>query len=502
MPNKKRVWIWFFVLLCLFAPEVLAGEETTRHPFVSGAFYPSHSSELSGMVERFLAKASLRKESQNTPITALIVPHAGYVYSGQSAAAAYKQLKGHFFDTVILVGVYHRANFEGASIWKEGVWRTPLGEVPVDEEMAAAIAGENPLFGFTQDVHLAEHSLEVQVPFLQKTLKNFKLVPIAISRPSLREIQSLAAAIVKHSQGKRVLWIASTDLSHYRSQRDAARMDKRALKIIRQGDVRGLLKEALSERVELCGLAATMTVLEAARLKGAGPIKILDYATSAKASGDKTRVVGYGSAVIYGGWKTEAAFTAEPKTAFQDRLDKDQQQVLLDFSRQTLESHVLGRTLPKLEIKDPELQKSRAVFVTLRKHGELRGCIGSLLPQEPLVQAVQNMTVQSASQDPRFKPVAPPELADLSVEISVLSLPRKIQSADEIVLGRHGVIVKRDGRSGVFLPQVATETGWTKEEFLNELCSQKAGIPPDAWKDPATELYVFTVQDFGEKTGF
>ncbi len=469
-----------------------AGEDVDRYPFVSGSFYPSDKDELSLLVDDFLSKAPSENKNKGE-LVCLILPHAGYIYSGQTAAFGYKLLAGRAFDTVILIGPYHKALFEGASIWRAGSWQTPLGEVPVDADLADSIIKEDEAFGFSQDAHAAEHSLEAQVPFLQKVLKDFKIVPILISNASAENTARLAKAVFKNIQGKKVLVIASSDMSHYYSDESARQMDNLTLDFLRSEDADGLLEALRDRRSELCGSAAVLTVLEIARLIGHTQTELLNYSNTGDVTHDKSRVVGYGALAIYKGSGQET-----PVRQSSEALSAKQRQTLLKIARKTVEAYVGRGEIPEFDVKDPVLKENRAAFVTLRKYGNLRGCIGSLIPTEPLYLAVRNKAIQAATEDPRFKPVQPYELEHLKVEVSVLSIPQKIQSTDQIELGKNGVIVKKDGRSGVFLPQVATETGWSKEEFLNELCSQKAGLPPDCWKDPTTELYTFTAEEFGE----
>ncbi len=494
----KRLQSFFISCLILlsFSGLSCASERETRHPFVSGAFYPADKEKLGVMIDGFLSKTPAR-EKPGGEIVALILPHAGYVYSGQTAAYGYKLIQGLPFDTVILIGLYHKASFLGASIWRGGDWETPLGRVPIDLELANAIYKEDPeLFGFPEEAHLAEHSLEVHVPFLQKTLKNFKIVPMAMSTPSIEKSKQIAEAISKHIKGKKVLIIASTDMSHYHPDEEAREMDWRALSLLEKGDSEGLLREVRTGRVELCGIAATLTVLETAKRQGDVSVKVLNYANSGDVTGDRSTVVGYGSLAIYKEEGTHTVPVSNPVS--EDALNAEQQKELLKISRQTLEATIKEGKTPEFDTAAPVLKEDRAVFVTLRKYGELRGCIGRLTPEEPLYLAVRNMTVESATRDPRFRPVRAEELEDINIEISVLSLPKRIQSPEEIKLGRDGVIVRQGYHSGVFLPKVAEETGWSKEEFLGELCSQKAGLPRNCWEDPDTELYTFTSFDFHE----
>jgi AmmeMemoRadiSam system protein A len=185
------------------------------------------------------------------------------------------------------------------------------------------------------------------------------------------------------------------------------------------------------------------------------------------------------------------------ETGTQGELNKRQQQILLKLARDTITQWVTSRTLPELPTGEPIFEEPRAVFVTLHKHGQLRGCIGTLEPREPLAAAVRSAAISAATQDPRFPPVTAAEIPELEIEISVLSPLRRVESADEIEVGKHGVVVAAGMRRGVFLPQVPIEQGWDRETMLNYLCLHKAGLPADAWRRGA-ELWVFTTQVFSE----
>lgn len=492
--KRKKFLLIFLTVFCaslLGAGVSRALEENSRYPHVAGSFYPADKEELVGMVDRFLAAAPAPEKIEGN-LTAIIVPHAGYPYSGPTAAYAYKLLQGKKIDTVVLVGPYHWALFSGASVWRSGEWRTPLGSVPVDAGLADAIVRENTAFGYSQEVHRDEHSLEAQIPFLQRSLKNFKIVPILVNEPSLENCRLLAKAIVKNISGKNALVVISTDMSHYHPDAVARKMDSIVLKLLEEKDAEGLLLALSGGSGELCGGAAAVTGLEIARLTGSR-VKLLKYSTSGDATGDLSAVVGYGASAIY---KEGPAAPVSKNT--KRELDAAEKTELLKIARKTLEAYFATGKAPEFNVQDPALKEDKAVFVTLREGGRLRGCIGRFLPEEPLYRAVSRMAIESATQDPRFRPVAAGELGKISVEISVLSPPQKIKSPDEIVLGRDGVLIKKWPRSGIFLPKVAVETGWTKEEFLSDLCSEKAGLPADCWKDPEAELYTFNAQDFGE----
>lgn len=182
-------------------------------------------------------------------------------------------------------------------------------------------------------------------------------------------------------------------------------------------------------------------------------------------------------------------------------LNDAQRKRLLQIARESITSYVRDGKKKTFIEKDPALNRNMGAFVTLQENGDLRGCIGNMVGQGPLYQTVADMAIEAATGDPRFQKLAPQEIGKIGIEISVLSPMERVRSADEIKIPGHGVIVRKGFASGVYLPQVATETGWTKEEFLTSLCAQKAGLAPDAWKDPSTEIYVFTAEVFGEKEG-
>ncbi len=487
---KHKNLVIFFSILTLFASCSGKSNETARPPAVADAFYPADPVKLSALIDQYLQEAP-RPEITGEIIT-LIVPHAGYVYSGPVAAYGYKLVANESFDTVIMIGPSHQQYLNVASIYTSGAWETPLGKVLVDTSLAKAIAAENKLFACSGQAHVQEHSLEVQLPFLQKTLHNFKIVPILVSAPNLENCTLLAQAIIKHCHpGKKYLIIASTDMSHYYSAGQARAKDSAALALLEKQDANKLIAALNDGSAEFCGQGAVLTALEIARLKGPAKVKILKYATSGDVTGVQDRVVGYAAAVIY----------LEKKAVKKENamLKKEQQQELLKIARETIESSIRSGAVPDFKVTDPLLKEKRGVFVTLNKSRQLRGCIGYIMPIEQLYLAVSKMAIESATGDPRFAPVTKDELGQLEIEISVLTVPERIYKPDEIILGTHGVIVRKGGRGGVFLPQVATETGWTKEQFLNELCSQKAGLPEEAWKDKDTELYTFSAQVFSER---
>jgi len=493
---------------------VAAAEQTVREPAVAGAFYPGDAQELDGAVREMLAAAD-RVELPGRVI-ALMAPHAGYVFSAGVAAAAYAQIEGLDIDTVILVGLSHQAPLSGVALPEAGAWRTPLGEIPIDAEMCAALQDACELFAPNALAHRYEHSLEVQLPFLQTLLDDFALVPLLTQDLSAADRSAAAAAIAEVAAGKSVLLVASTDMSHYPASEEASRVDRAMLDAIAALDVAAVFAkdaELMGEGVAnlsctLCALQALATVMEAAKLLGADSAHVLKYANSGDApveQADRTRCVGYGAVAFCGpepaaegepeGAADPAEATAEPGAA--GELDAEQQARLLALARETIAAHVAGGQVPSPPDDAPIFAEERAVFVTLHERGMLRGCIGSLEAREPLGEAIISSAISAATRDPRFQPVTAEEIDDLHIEISVLSPMRLVDSAEEIVVGTHGVLVRQGVRSGVFLPQVAPEQGWDREEMLRHLCAEKAGLAADAWRHGA-KLYVFTAQVFAE----
>jgi len=452
---------------------------------------------LRDTVKGFLEKVD--QEKLPGTLIALISPHAGYIYSGQVAAYAYHQLEGEDFDTVILLGPSHYVLVKGASIYADGWWQTPLGKIKVDSELAKEIVNKHQLLYSDEKAHIQEHSLEVQLPFLQTTLKDFQIVPIVFNDNSKEFCQLLADAIVSSKGKKKILIVASTDMSHYHPYGRACLIDGVAIRDLENFDLESLIKHMSGGEVELCGGAAVYTAILAAKACGANRIKLLKYANSGDVTGDKGKVVGYGAFAIMHLKEEGKIPESEKEKGGKKMLNEKQQKVLLGVARKTIEEFIRSRKVPEFNIQDPLLEEKRGVFVTLHRKGMLRGCIGYIMPIEELYKAVSKMAIESSTGDPRFPPVRPEELKEIEIEISVLTVPERIKNIDEIELGKHGVIVKKGYHQGVFLPQVATETGWSKEEFLNRLCYDKANLPEDAWKDKDTEIYTFSAQVFKEE---
>ncbi|MDD5226159.1 MAG: AmmeMemoRadiSam system protein B [Candidatus Omnitrophica bacterium] len=475
---------------------------SVRKAAVAGGFYPGDKATLEKYVDTLLRQANPPKITE--PVRAIMVPHAGYVFSGLVAAYAYRELEGRDIKTVILIGNSHRHFFDGIAVYAKGAFETPLGLVPVDETFAAKLLTADPAIADRPDIHEDDHVLEVQLPFLQRVLKDFKIVPILFSGDSPELAQKLAR-ILSPLMNDKILIVASTDMSHYPSYVDAETADKKMLAAIETGQMANLdatLQALATQHIPqaetfLCSPDGVRVVLLLAQnFRNPQPV-LLKYMNSGDTSGDKSRVVGYGAVAFVA--KQDEKSRTPPPAAGEKGISSQGKKELLQIARSTAENYVRAGKIPELSPSAPALKQPMGAFVTLRENGQLRGCIGRFEPSEPLYKTVQQMAASAATQDPRFKPVSADELGKLEYEISVLSPLKNIKSAEEIELGKHGVAISKGIHHGVFLPQVATETGWSKEEFLGELCSQKAGLPRDCWKDPEVNLQVFTADVFSEE---
>lgn len=462
-----------------------------RRPAVAGAFYPDNAAQLQAMVDGFLSQA---QKAPQEPI-ALIVPHAGYVYSGAVAAAAFKQLEGRAYEAIVILGTNHYlADFQRIAVWPSGAYSTPLGLVPVDGDLAQSILAADPQHIVAdRQAQLAEHSIEVELPFLLRVLGPVPFVPVLIGEPSWENCQALSAALVKALDGKKALIIASSDMSHYPSYDDAVHVDNSTLLAIQSFDPQAVMendKACLSRGVPnlactLCGEGPVLTAMLAARELGADRVTVLKYANSGDTPyGDKNQVVGYGAVMF---WKEDATMM----------LNAEEQATLLRMARETLEQYLTERTLPQYQVHSPALKQASGVFVTLKEKGQLRGCIGHMRGSQELYRTVQEMAIAAATEDPRFSPLSKEELARIEIEISVLSPLQLVRDVNEIAVGRDGLMIILGPYSGVLLPQVATEWGWDRDEFLREVCL-KAGLPPNAWQQKGAMLYRFSAQVFGE----
>jgi len=475
------------VLMCLACAQP---KEATvaRQPAVAGQFYPGDAKALTAMVDSMLAGAEVPTISGT--LVGIQVPHAGYPFSGPTAARAFKLLQGMDSVTVVMLGTSHRVMLDKAAVYARGSWHTPLGDVAVDETLAKAILAQDKFLADMPGAHAQEHSIEVEVPFLQRVLGSFKIVPIMLLQPTFEQCERVGRAIAKATKDKRVVLLASSDLYHGDSYDDANRIDGAAVGLMARFDPQAFHSALGRNEAQACGGNAITAMMVAARELGADTAVVLAQTNSNDVTGERGGYcVGYSAvAFVASGKKTEES----------SDLTEQQQKSLLGIARNTLESHIRTGKVPEAKPLTPRLSEKRGAFVTLHERGDLRGCIGYVEAVKPLHLAVSDMAVAASTQDPRFPPVRVEELDKIDIEITVLSPLRPLPSPDSVIVGKHGLVIRKGFRSGLLLPQVPVEQGWDRDQFLTHTCL-KAGLPPDAYKDKDAQLFTFTGQVFGEK---
>lgn len=469
-----------------------------RKPYAAGKFYTDNPADLKKELQEIFEVAKPKKYED---VFAIICPHAGYIYSGEVAASAFRQIDpGKHYKDIFIIGSSHRAVFDGASIYNLGDFITPLGTVPVDLDLANKLIRENPIFAKSPEYQNEEHCLEVELPFLQYWMKTeYKIIPIVVGAELQENIKKIASALKPYLLPEN-LFIISSDFSHYPRYADAVMVDKRTADAISTNNAEKLLKtlkdndhmDISNLATSLCGQTSVLTMLYMTQDDPNVNITEIQYKNSGDASvGEKNRVVGYYSLAF--NHKTKGA----GKSSDFNLTEKDKKD-LLQLSRKTLNDYIKNGKKPEIDAGaySMNLKSTMGAFVTLRKQGNLRGCIGRFISDEGLYKVVEDLSIASATEDNRFPRVVPSEVDKIEIEISVLSPLKKIKSIDEIVMGKHGIYIKKGFNSGTFLPQVATETGWTKEEFLGHCSKDKAGMDWDSWKD--AEIFIFEAVVFSE----
>jgi AmmeMemoRadiSam system protein B/AmmeMemoRadiSam system protein A len=475
-------------------------EINIRKPAVAGSFYPANVVELTKTV------AQLYSEVEKVPLTGrlmgLIAPHAGYPYSGRVAAKAFKLLEGEQFDTVVVISPSHTVFFKGASVYEGDGYETPLGLIETDTKLSKKIAGISPSVYFSGMGHAiggtrGEHALEVQLPFLQVVLGKFKLVAIVMGDQEDDTIRTLGEALGAALKGTNSLLVASTDLSHFHTEQEARQLDYSVQQAIESYDPDQLIKTIHSGKGEACGGGPVASVMLASRRLGGSSVTFLEYTTSGATTGDFDEVVGYLSAAITAGkdarTRPVAIGSKEAQTKEKLPFGEEEKRKLLQIARDAIEAKLAGDkyTPPQLEA----LNVKRGCFVTLTTGGELRGCIGRVRSDDPLPKTIAEMAVAAAFDDPRFPTLSADEFEFLEYEISVLEPLQRVRDFKTIKIGRDGLMIKVDMHSGLLLPQVAVEHGWSVTEFL-EQTSLKAGLPKRTYKDKGAEVYKFAADVF------
>lgn len=467
-------------------PVAITGQ--VRPSAIAGTWYPGDPDQLAAMVDGFLDAV----EPVDGEPVAIIVPHAGYVYSGPVAACGFKQLEGGDYDVAVIIAADHQMPLsDPISVWAAGGFETPLGVAPVDVELAEALVAADPRITADPAPHQGEHPIEIELPFLQRVCPECRVVPVLMGPDDGESVEALAEALLSVLPDRRAVVVASSDLSHYPAYDDAQAIDGATLAAIETGDpvrvretIDGLMSAGYSNLFTCaCGAGPILVAMRVARGLGADTISVLRYANSGDTPyGDQTRVVGYGAVMF---WRYNPPHLTEAR-----------QEELLMLARAAITQYLETGEIPAYQTDDPALARRSGAFVTLRKGGQLRGCIGRLWADVPLYRRVQEMAVAAAISDQRFPPLTSQELEEVSIEISVLSPPRRVTDPQQIEVGTHGLVILKAGQQGVLLPQVPVENGWDRETFLANLCL-KAGLAGDCWTERPT-LYAFTAMVFGE----
>lgn len=468
---------------------------------LAGAWYPADAAALRGQIEGFFEKAAAQPMSN---VVALILPHAGYQYSGQTAATGLKTAQKKY-NRVVVIGPSHRVPMEDVlSVPRATHYETPLGQTPLDVEFIEALLTYS-LFQNVPQVHEYEHSVQIQVPLLQCCQAGFKLVPVVAGQCSQAAIGK-AAGILSSLVDDETLVIASSDFVHFGPNygyvpfrqdvpEQIKKLDMGAYEHIAKLDAAGFLEYRQRTGATICGYVPIAIVLS--MLDKPAEVHLAEYATSGQQAGDFTNSVSYLSVAFTGSWQGHPGVERQTNASELTEQDKEQ---LLTLARRTMVYALRNRRVPEaLELgvsMSEAMERPRAAFVTLKKNAILRGCIGDIFPQRPLYKSIILNAINACVNDRRFPPVTEDDLKDITVEISALTAPTPIASPDQIRIGIDGVVLNKDGHSAVFLPQVAPEQGWNVEQMLTQL-SRKAQLPADAWKEGASFL-VFQAVVFGE----
>ncbi len=482
-----------------------ATEETVivREPAVAGTFYASDKKELESDIKKYLDNAEKTIEGN---VRGLILPHAGYVYSGQCAAYGVKQIEGKEYKTAIIMGPSHHAYFRGASVANATHYRTPLGDARISEKTKSIISDlkDAKLFANDERIHESEHSVEVEIPFIQYALEDTEIVPIVIGAGTSYDELVKIGEIIKKYLDDETFVVVSSDFTHYGSrfgfvpftdnlEENIKNLDYGAIEYIEKVDAKGFYDYVKKTGATICGelpITILLSLFDSSDTKA----KLVNYDTSGRMTGDYENSVSYASIVL---WKEDDDMSG-------DELNKEEQEFLLRLARDTLELYLKEKKTPELNPKEvPEkLKNVQGGFVTLHKKGNLRGCIGHIIPQEPLYKCIMDNAINAALHDTRFPPVTYDELKDIDIEISVLTVPKKLEysSPDDLLEKlaplKDGVVLKSGWRQSTFLPQVWEQLP-DKVEFLEHLCL-KQGSSSDCWKNPDTVVEIYHAQVFGE----
>ncbi len=465
-----------------------------REPAAAGRFYPDDQGQLQAMLDDF--RPTLPPGARDSSRTrAIIVPHAGYKYSGKTAANAFSRLSPDYCKRAIVIGPSHHVSFHGISIAPFDQYRTPLGCVDIDMTECHRILHTGGVFLQREDVHRYEHAIEVELPFLQDTIPGCRLVPLVVGELSWDEVDAVAEKLVD-SWNEDTVIVVSSDFTHYGrafdycpfSIRDAAieleKLDRGAISLILEAKTDGFLKYVENTGATICGrLPIAILLAMIAKSEEDVAVELLSYTNSGEVLKNYEQAVGYAAINI-------ASREIAEQSQGTIELTESDKQTLLQCAYQSISVQIAGDFYEIPDGLPTRLYNIGSVFVTLTIDGQLRGCIGSIRGKEPIIESVVNNAGKAAFSDPRFPPLLASELNNLTLEISYLSTPKPIGSTDEIKIGEHGVILDRGNNHAVFLPQVAIEHCWDLRATLENL-SRKAGLSASAWRSGNCSFSVF-----------
>ncbi|HBH82958.1 MAG TPA: TIGR00296 family protein [Bacteroidales bacterium] len=471
-------------------------KSTDRQPVAAGRFYSANRETLSKDLSILFNQC--KKKPENMIVRAIISPHAGYVFSGKISATAFSAVnRDQIYRNIFIIGSSHVMSFGGASVYNTGDYLTPLGRIPVNREIANKLKNDNSVFDFPTGAHLQEHSIEVQLPFIQYYFNSKpQIVPVIIGTDNEGTLKKIAEALRPWFNSDN-LFIISSDFSHYPSYNDAITADNSTALGLISGDPNIFLKALKNNSLKhidglatsMCGWSSGLVLLYLSEGNMNLKYKLLDYCNSGDSGyGDKDRVVGYHAIALTDNLKSNEN-VKDKGDSFS--FNEDEKSKLFEIARSSISSRLFETRMSETESRriTKKLKMQYGAFVTLKIDGNLRGCIGRFISSDSLYEVVKVSAASSAFEDPRFPPLTKDEYAKTEIEITVLGPLRKISKLNEIILGKHGIYIKKDFRSGTMLPQVAIEQGWTVEQFLGYTSRDKAGLGWDGWKD--AELFIY-----------
>ncbi|MDG5800677.1 AmmeMemoRadiSam system protein B [Marinilabiliaceae bacterium ANBcel2] len=468
--------------------------QNVREAAVAGLFYEAEKERLKTQIKELFEDAETRLSKNE--IRALILPHAGYQFSGRVAASGINQLNRNAkYKRIFIIGTSHRSAYNGVAVIKDQDFYTPLGVVPVDHSTCNNLVENSPLFNFDNKCHEKEHSIEIELPLLQYHLqKSFQIVPLLIGTKDIDSYFKIAEELKQYFTPEN-LFIISSDFSHYPCYDDAVKIDKESADAIEKNSVSELVKtieKHSKENIEglttsICGWSALLTLLYITnKIEEIKYHHILYENSGDYPMGDESRVVGYNAIVAVNQEKKEFNLTNREKNQ------------LIEIARDAVEKTFKGELLNNnINNISANLETVTGAFVSLYKKKRLRGCIGQIITKKPLWKTVQESAKSAAFEDPRFDPLQPDELDEICFEISVLTPLQKIYDINRITPGKHGIFIRKGESQGTYLPQVATKMKWNAKEFVENCSKEKAKIGTNGWKD--ADIYIYEAIVFQER---